>query len=134
MLKGKFLIADDAFYIRKHLKSILKTRGFKNFEEASNGQEAVEKYKHYSPDIVFMDIIMPKEDGIDAIKDIIKFDENAHIIVLTAITQKEIILQAVDSGAKNYIIKPFTPEQVFRAIDEIEYAEEIHPINNAASI
>ncbi|HKL13232.1 MAG TPA: response regulator [Halanaerobiales bacterium] len=112
------LIVDDAAFMRLNLKNILKD-DYKIVGEAENGQEAVEMYQEHSPDIVTMDITMPVMDGIEAIKAILDIDPNANIIVCSAMGQQKIVIQAIELGAKDFIVKPFKKDRVKEAIAKL---------------
>lgn len=105
------LIVDDAMFMRTMLKSILSSEGY-SVQEATNGEEAVRAYSSYKPALVFMDLTMPVMDGVTAIKTIVSSDPGAKIIVCSALGQKEIVVEAIRSGARDYIVKPFERERV----------------------
>lgn len=115
----KCLIADDAAFMRMTLKQIIQPLGFNSIVEAANGEEAVQMYKKEKPDLVTMDITMPEKDGLTAIKEIIAFDPNAKIIVCSAMGQKEIVLEAIQLGAKNFIVKPFDTPKVTEIVKAV---------------
>lgn len=108
----KILIGDDSILARKQLKDVLSAHGASNFIEASNGQEAVDKYKENNPDIVFLDIVMPVKDGISAIRDIIEFNRNALIIVVSSVGTQTQLKAAIEAGAKDFVQKPLQEEQI----------------------
>lgn len=108
----KCLITDDAAFVRMALKQIVQANGFDEIIEAANGKEAVDKYKQEKPDLVTMDVTMPEMDGLTAIKLIKEFDPNAKIIVCSAMGQKDIVLEAIQAGAKNFIVKPYDSQKV----------------------
>jgi len=112
------MIVDDAAFMRLNLMNILKN-DYKIIAEAKDGKEAVEIYQELRPDIVTMDITMPVMDGIQAIKAIMDIDANASIIVCSAMGQKRMIIEAIDAGAKDFIVKPFKEERVIEAIKKI---------------
>lgn len=112
------LIVDDAMFMRTMLKSILVKSGFNVVGEAGNGREALERYKELKPDIVTLDITMPEVDGLQAVKDIIAYDRNAKVIMCSAMGQQAMVLEAIKSGAKDFIVKPFQPERVLEAINK----------------
>ena len=104
----KVLIADDASFMRTVLKDILKSNGLAtDIVEAPDGVEAVRQFIHHKPDLVTMDVNMPKADGIQALKGIMKVNPNARVIMVTSVEQKHIVQDAMKSGARDYIIKPF---------------------------
>jgi two-component system chemotaxis response regulator CheY len=112
---AKILIVDDALFMRKLLSDILTEDGHLIVGEAENPKEAIELFKKLRPDVVTMDIIMPEIEGIDAlkaIKEILKIDKEAKIIVVSAMGQKEFIVESLQAGAKDFIVKPFQPSNV----------------------
>ncbi|MGE5558280.1 MAG: response regulator [Bacillota bacterium] len=113
------LIADDASVIRIMLNSILTANGHTVVGEAITGTESVEKYKQLKPDLVTMDITMPELDGVAATKAIMDFDPEAKIIIVSAMGQKNMIVHAIQAGAKYYLIKPFTQEKVIETINAV---------------
>jgi two-component system chemotaxis response regulator CheY len=112
----KVLIVDDAAFMRMLLKDIVTKAGFEVVGEASNGKEAVEKYKELKPDVVTMDITMPEMNGIEAVKEIKKMDPNANIIMVSAMGQQAMVIEAIQAGAKDFIVKPFQPARVIEAL------------------
>lgn len=116
---AKIMIVDDSLLSRISLRMILKGNGHEISCECENGVEACDKYFELRPDIVTMDITMPVMDGIQALKNIIDKDNDARIIMISALGQEEFILEALNNGAVNYITKPFEPEQIIDAINEI---------------
>jgi two-component system chemotaxis response regulator CheY len=118
-MSGRILIVDDALIMRMMIKDILTVLGgYEVCGEAVDGFDAIEKYKELKPDLVTMDIIMPKCTGIEALKEIIKIDKTARIIVITAIDQREALMDAIKSGAKDFIVKPFDEERVISAVSK----------------
>ncbi|HBG16693.1 MAG TPA: two-component system response regulator [Firmicutes bacterium] len=115
----RILLVDDAQVIRVMLTKILKAAGYEIAGEASNGLEAVEKYKDLNPDLVTMDITMPTMSGIEAVREIRKYDPEAKIIMCSAIGQKSMVIEAIEAGARNYIIKPFEPQKVINVISAV---------------
>ncbi|MFA4647638.1 response regulator [Pyrococcus kukulkanii] len=116
---ARILIVDDAAFMRMLLKKILTQAGHEIVGEASNGKEAVEKYKQLKPDLVTMDIVMPEMDGITAVKEIMKIDPNAKIIMITAVGQEAKVMEALKSGAKGYIVKPFQAQKVIEEVNRV---------------
>lgn len=112
----KVLICDDAPIIRLMLRDIIEFHGYEIAGEAGNGQEAVDLYKQLKPDIVTMDIIMPEKDGIAALSEILEFDKEAKIVMVTAIDQRESLMKAIRIGATDYIVKPFENDRVISAV------------------
>jgi two-component system, chemotaxis family, chemotaxis protein CheY len=115
-MSKKILMVDDAPIIRLMLSDILKSAGFTDLYEASNGIEGIEKFKELKPDLVTMDIIMPEKDGIEALGEILKIDKNARVIMVTAIDQRESLAKAIKLGATDYIVKPFENSRVISAV------------------
>ncbi|ODS34200.1 MAG: response regulator [Candidatus Scalindua rubra] len=115
----KVLIVDDASVVRMMIKKVLKHDDFEIVGEASNGIDALAKYKELRPDVVTMDITMPETDGIQATKDIIAFDEDAKVVIVSGINQKEMLWQAIKAGASSYIVKPFENERVISTLNEV---------------
>ncbi len=114
----RVLITDDALFMRVTLKNILTKAGYEIAGEASNGRESVELYNSTKPDLVTMDITMPEMDGITAVREIRKQNPNATIIMCTAMGQKNMVMEAVTAGAKDFIVKPFQPEKVIEAVQK----------------
>ncbi|NLY88816.1 MAG: response regulator [Firmicutes bacterium] len=114
----RIMLVDDAKVMRLMLTRIFEKAGYEIAGEASNGLEAVEKYKEIKPDLVMMDITMPEMSGIDAVKEIRKFDPDARIIMCTAMGQRPLVVEAITAGALNYIVKPFTPSKVLETVKE----------------
>ncbi len=113
------LIVDDAIFMRKMLSDILSKDGHKVVGEAENAKEAVELYSQLKPDVVTLDIIMPEINGVDAINAIRKItekDKKAKIVMVSAIGQQEQVVEAIQAGAKEFIVKPFQPSQVTAAV------------------
>jgi two-component system chemotaxis response regulator CheY len=116
---ARILVVDDAAFMRMMLKDILTKAGHEIVGEAANGVEAVEKYKELRPDVVTMDITMPEMNGIDAIKEIKKIDPNATVIVCSAMGQQAMVIEAIQAGAKDFIVKPFQPARVIEAVQKV---------------
>lgn len=112
------LIADDAAFMRKMLSEILTKNGFEVAGEATNGQEAIAKFKELSPDFVTMDITMPEMDGIEALKKIKEMDGAATVIMCSAMGQQQMVVEAIKSGAKDFIVKPFQANRVVESINK----------------
>ena len=114
----RVMIVDDALFMRMMIRDILSKDGFEVVAEAENGIEAVEKYKETKPDIVTMDIVMPEMDGIEAVRQIMKIDPNARILMCSAMGQQPLVVEALEAGAKDFIIKPFQPSEVIEAVEK----------------
>jgi len=113
----KVLVVDDTKFMRDILKNILKKKELEIIGEASNGKEAVLKYQELKPDLVTMDIIMPEMDGIEAVKKIMQIDPSARILMCSAMGQQALVIEAIQSGARDFVIKPFQPARVLEAVD-----------------
>ena len=115
-MSQKILIVDDAAFMRMMIKEIRSKNGYTVVGEAQDGAQAVEKYKELRPDLVTMDITMPEMDGIHALKEIRSFDPNAKIIMCSAMGQQAMVIDAIQAGAKDFIVKPFQADRVIEAI------------------
>lgn len=113
------LICDDAAFMRMMIKDILTKNGYNIAGEAENGAKAVEKYFETKPDLVLMDITMPEMDGIQALKKIREGDGNAAVIMCSAMGQQAMVIEAIQSGAKDFIVKPFQAERVLEAVKKV---------------
>ena len=116
-MMAKVLIVEDAEFLRVRISRMLKSEGH-DISEAENGLEAVNAYKNNQPDIVLMDITMPEMDGLTALKEIKKHDPEAKIVMLTALGQESVVLEAIKAGAKDFIVKPFEQSRVMSAINK----------------
>ena len=112
------LIVDDAAFMRMMIKDILEKNGYEVVGEAENGNVAVEKYKELSPDLVTMDITMPEKDGISALKEIKEVDPDAKVIMCSAMGQQAMVIDAIQAGAKDFIVKPFQADRVIEAVSK----------------
>ena len=119
----KILVVDDAKVIRMVIKRLLTQHGYQVAGEAGNGREALEKYKELRPDAVTMDIIMPEMDGIQGLKEIIAFDKQAKVIMISAIDQRDSLTDAIRNGAADYVVKPFDDDRMVTALKNI-FGEE----------
>ncbi|NMA61328.1 MAG: response regulator [Firmicutes bacterium] len=113
------LITDDTAFMRMTLKNVIEKNGYTVVGEAGDGEEAIALYKELKPDMVTMDITMPKMDGITAIKEIMKIDPDAKIIVCSAMGQKPMVIEALSAGAKDFLVKPFDAERVVESLRKI---------------
>ena len=110
------LICDDAAFMRMMIKDILSKNGYEIAGEAENGLKAVEKYREVKPDLVMMDITMPEMDGIQALKKIKSEDPSATVIMCSAMGQQAMVIESIQSGAKDFIVKPFDKDRVLEAV------------------
>lgn len=113
---ARILVVDDASFMRLMIKDILTKGGYEVCGEAENGLVAIDKYRELQPDIVTLDITMPKMDGVEALKNIRAFDPKAKCIMCSAMGQQAMVVDAIQNGAKDFIVKPFQPERVINAI------------------
>lgn len=115
----KVLVVDDAKVIRMVIKRLLTQHGYQVAGEAENGREAFEKYKQLRPDAVTMDIIMPEVDGIQGLKDILAFDKQAKVIMISAIDQRDSLTDAIRNGATDYVVKPFGDDRMISTLNNL---------------
>ena len=113
------LICDDAAFMRMMIKDILTKNGYNVAGEAENGAKAVEKYAELKPDLVLMDITMPEMDGIEALKKIKASDPAASVIMCSAMGQQAMVIESIQSGAKDFIVKPFQADRVIEAVQKV---------------
>ena len=113
------LIVDDAAFMRMMIKDILTKNGYNVVGEADNGAKAVEKYNELKPDLVLMDITMPEMDGIQALKAIKGADGGAKVIMCSAMGQQAMVIESIQSGAKDFIVKPFQADRVIEAVQKV---------------
>lgn len=116
---AKILTVDDAAFMRKVIKDTLSKAGYTDIYEAEDGAMAVEKYNELKPDLVLMDITMPNMDGLEALKAIRAADANANVVMCSAMGQESMVMDAVRSGAKDFIVKPFKPDRVLKTVTSI---------------
>ncbi len=115
----RILITDDAAFMRMMLKDILTKNGYEVVGEAENGRVALEKYKELKPDLVTLDITMPEIDGIQALKNIKAFDPNAACIMCSAMGQQAMVIESIQAGARDFIVKPFQADRVKEAVAKV---------------
>ena len=115
----KVLIVDDAAFMRMMLKDILTKNDFEVVAEAENGKAGVAAFQKYKPDIITMDITMPEMNGIDAVKSIKAIDPNVKVVMVSAMGQQPMVIEAIQAGANDFIVKPFQPERVIEAITKV---------------
>ena len=113
---AKILIVDDSSFMRTLLKNTLKKANIASFAEAENGKDAIDKFKKEKPDLVLLDIIMEKKDGVEALKAIKKVSPKAKVIMITAVGQEQMVREAMKSGAEDYIVKPFNSAKVVATV------------------
>lgn len=115
----RVMVVDDASFMRMMIKDILIRNGYEVADEASNGMEAVEKYFEVKPDLVLMDITMPEMDGLQALKEIRKRDSNAQVVMCSAMGQEAMVMDAIRSGAVDFIVKPFQADRILQTLAKI---------------
>lgn len=115
-MKARVLIADDASFMRQMIREIIEPEGYEVVGEATNGVEATELYTELHPDIVTMDIVMPKQSGIDAVKGILAQAPGAKVVMCSALGQESLVMEALQAGAKDFIVKPFKPDNVLTTL------------------
>lgn len=117
-MANRILIVDDAAFMRMMIRDILTKNGFEVVGEAQDGAQAIEKFKEVRPDLITMDITMPEMDGIAALKEIKKIDPSAKVIMCSAMGQQAMVIDAIQAGAKDFIVKPFQSDRVVEAINK----------------
>ena len=120
-MRNTILIADDATFMRMMLKDIVTKSGFEVVGEAENGLEAIQKYQELKPDIITMDITMPEMDGLKAVKEIKNIDKGAVILMCSAMGQQAMVVEAIQAGAKDFIVKPFQAQRIQEALEKLKY-------------
>ncbi len=110
---------DDAQFMRDILKKIFTSNGYEVAGEADSADAGIQSFKKVKPDLVTMDICMPNKSGIEAIKEIVSLDENAKVIVCSALGQEILVMEAIQAGAKDFIVKPFKKEKVLETVEKI---------------
>jgi len=118
-MKARVLIADDASFMRQMIREIIEPEGYEVVGEATNGIEAVEQFEQLHPDIVTMDIVMPKRSGIDAVKGILAKHPDAKVVMCSALGQETLVMEALQAGARDFIVKPFKPDSVISTLAKI---------------
>ena len=113
------LVCDDAIFMRTMISDILTQAGFEIVGEAETGREAVEKYRQLKPDLVTMDIVMPDMGGIEAVREICKEDPEAKVLMCSAMGQQALVVEAIQAGAKEVVVKPFQPSRVLEAVQRV---------------
>jgi two-component system chemotaxis response regulator CheY len=119
MEMARVLVADDASFMRQMIREIVEAEGHEVVGEASDGDEVLEEFKRLQPDIVTMDIVMPRRSGIDAVKGIVALDAGARVVMCSALGQETLVQEAMDAGACDFIVKPFKPDVVIATIQKV---------------
>ncbi len=118
-MSKKLLITDDAMIIREMIKDAVSEDGWEIAGEATNGQEAIDRYEEIQPDAMTLDLVMPEFDGLHALRGIMEVDPEARVLVVSALDQKEILKNALELGAKDFIVKPFQKERLVGALNKM---------------
>lgn len=108
----KIMIIDDSILARKQLRDVLTSMGFQHFTEAINGEEAIPLYKEFQPDIAFLDIVMPKKDGIEVVRELREYDKKAYIVMVSSMGTQRQLKAAIEAGAVEFVQKPFNEAQI----------------------
>jgi two-component system chemotaxis response regulator CheY len=116
-MSRKVLIVDDVAFVRKTLSDLLTQAGYQVVGEAADGTEAVNQYALLKPDVVTMDVVMPQMSGIEATRKIIKMDKDARVVIISAMGQENLVMEAINVGAKDYVLKPFSSQDVLKTIE-----------------
>ena len=116
---AKILVVDDAAFMRMMIKDTLKKNGYEDLIEAADGQQAVDAYNEHKPDLVIMDITMPNKDGLEALKEIKSNHPDAKIVMCSAMGQESMVIEAIKTGAKDFIVKPFKADRVIKTVTTI---------------
>ena len=120
----RVLVADDASFMRQMIREIVESEGFEVCGEASDGVEAVDEFKRLQPDVVPMDIVMPLKSGIDAVRGIMALDPGACVVMCSALGQETLVTEAIQAGAKDFIVKPFKPDAVIDTLKKVLEKED----------
>ncbi|HME73055.1 MAG TPA: response regulator [Myxococcota bacterium] len=118
-MKGRVLVADDAAFMRQMIREILEAEGLEVVGEAVDGVEAIDQFSKLHPDLVTMDIVMPRRSGIDAVKGILELDPHARIVMCSALGQETLVMEALQAGARDFIVKPFKPDNVIATLTKV---------------
>jgi len=121
---ARILVADDASFMRQMIREIVESEGHEVVAEASDGIEAIDQFKNHHPDVVTMDIVMPRRSGIDAVKAILEFDPTARVVMCSALGQETLVNEALQAGAHDFIVKPFKPDSVINTLKKALEKEE----------
>jgi len=117
---AKILIVDDASFMRMMIKDALQKNGYDDLHEAADGLQAVEKYDEIKPDIVFMDITMPNMDGLEALRTIKGKHPGAIVVMCSAMGQESMVIEAIKTGARDFIVKPFKPDRIMKTLSSLD--------------
>jgi len=115
----RVLVADDASFMRQMIRDIIEPEGFEVVGEAADGVEVMEMFKELQPDLVMLDIVMPRRSGMDAVRELVALDPQARIVMCSALGQEALVMEAMQAGAKDFIVKPFKPEAVLTTLKKV---------------
>jgi len=118
-VKVRVLVADDASFMREMIREIIEPEGFEVVGQASDGVEAVEAFERLRPDLVTMDIVMPRRSGIDAVQEIRSIDPTARVVMCSALGQETLVMEALAAGATDFVVKPFRPDAVLSTLRKV---------------
>jgi two-component system chemotaxis response regulator CheY len=116
---SRILVADDASFMRQMIREIVESEGYEVVGEAADGIEAVDLFKQLHPEIVTMDIVMPRRSGIDAVRGIVELDPGARVVMCSALGQETLVTEALQAGARDFIVKPFKPDAVLATLKQV---------------
>ena len=117
-MSKRVLIADDAAFMREMLRDILSEGGYEIAAEASDGNEALERYAEHNPDVVTLDIVMPRKSGLEALRELVANHPGACIVMCSALGQEALVMEALEAGARDFIVKPFKPDNVLAVVEK----------------
>lgn len=117
-MSKRVLITDDAAFMREMLREIIAEGGYEVVAEAADGEEALERFNEHHPDVITLDIVMPGKSGLEVLRELTALDPSACVVMCSALGQEALVMEALEAGAKEYIIKPFKPDQVLGALNE----------------
>ncbi len=117
-MSKRVLITDDAAFMREMLREIIAEGGYEVVAEAADGEEALERFNEHHPDVITLDIVMPGKSGLEVLRELMALDPSACVVMCSALGQEALVREALEAGAKEYIIKPFKPDQVLGALNE----------------
>lgn len=115
-MSNRLLVCDDSSFMRSAIIQTLEGAGYTVVGEAETGADAVRMYKELKPDVVTMDVVMPDVSGLEAVREIVSEDANAHIVMCSAVGQETFVSQAIEAGASSYVVKPFGPPELIEAV------------------
>ncbi len=122
-MKRRILVADDASFMRQMIREIIEMEDYEVVAEAIDGIQAMELYQEHRPDLVTMDIVMPKRSGLDALKGILELDADARVVMCSALGQETLVMEALQAGARDFIVKPFKPDSVLSILKKVTEKE-----------